>query len=247
MSIAVDGRSSALAECIYKSPVQVFDVLWNGNGKWPTKSNGKQAFRIQHRQSQKCMAIARGNALSGNGLELVKCVSGKGQAAQNWRGVGAFPTAQPLKSWKKLTFAGSSSFCLSNPTKKSRKKVSLQPCQNNLKSSYDLFNDGSIRHTRSGKCLLIPEGGRGKTAALLDECTINSPKQTFKIDWNGKGRTPKKLTNEREFRIRHESTNLCLGAQYGKWEAGNKVVLRKCARKTGHVSQNWRFLTIKTQ
>lgn len=243
LTIANDKRSSSFQECSYKAPSQVFDVLWRGKEQPPKVSDGKRFFSVKHTQSKQCLTLEAEEATTGSELRLSKC-SNSVSDTQSWKSLAEMPKAEPLPAWQSIHLMGGENLCLNRAARGKADRVVLQVCETGKSLKFGLYDDGSIRIAKTDQCLVIPEEGRGASAIEIADCSINSPKQTFALKWNGKAKAPKAPDSQRTLRIRHEHTNLCLGVRDGKWKSGKKAILRKCTGTKGHSAQNWTIFDI---
>ena len=245
--LAVDGQTvtGIVEACVYRSPRQVFDILWNG-GKPPKILGGEQAFRVRHADSTRCLTV-NGVARPGVRFQLAPCGGTAGRADQNWLPLKMFPEAEPVKPWQFLQIAGGADLCLDAGPAPDGKPVTLAACKQNVRSTFSLFADKTLRHDRSGLCLTVPEGADDRTPLQLTACMIHNSSQGFEIAWIGNGKAPKSPEIAKEFMVQHPRTGLCVRANRGNWREDGTVTLGKCGGRNGRADQNWHFGIVATQ
>lgn len=248
LCLAVDNQTvtGIVEACVYRSPRQVFEVLWNGSKSLPKMLDGERTFRVRHAGSSRCLTV-NGVTKPGARFQLAPCGRVTGRVDQNWLPLRTFPDAEPAKPWQLLQVVGAEGLCLGTDTVSDGEPVTLAACKQNVRSTFSLYADKTLRHDRSGLCLTVPAGADDRTPLQLTACMIHSPTQVFEIAWNGNGKSPKSPENVKDFRVKHLRTGLCIRANRGNWIEGGAVTLGKCAGRKGRADQSWNFGIVATQ
>jgi hypothetical protein len=242
LAVGDETITGALEPCRYRSPRQVFDVMWDGKGGAPGKADGSRELRVRHAQSSRCLTL-QGRARPGVRLQLADC----GRPAQNWQVYGSFPAAAPVEALQHVQIAGAGDRCMEEASPDSGHPVRLGACDQETRSTFSLFEDDTVRHDRTGLCLTALEGSDTRSPLVLSACMIRSPHQLFEVLWNGKGRAPATVDPDRAFRLKHDATAMCVRVRNGGSTTGDAVTLAKCANGNGREDQNWRFRVMATQ